>query len=419
MHLARISWRNLKRNTVRTSIAVLAVTTVVIIVIFARALMVGSVDSSFRMYIDNSYGHVRITDQEYQLREPLLPLSYTIDGFDGGGADDMIGQMERIDSVEHVLPRIRFAVTADAGDRFLRMIGVGVDPARETAYGALPDDIRRGRMPQTDDEILLGRGLSEGLEAGVGARVTVTFVDAEQAQRHRTFEVVGITEAGVAGLDNTFFYLPLETARDMLQLENQVTELLLFTSDAHRAGVLQADVTELLARRAGGQYTAVIWNQADPFVEFFYEMTKIMDLVYLMFILMGSVVIITTLTMIVRERTPEIGVMAALGLRGRDIMKVFVLEGTFMGLIGSLLGVLGGGLITRHYSQAGLHAEDFARLSADMDLLIEPVFYLAHNFENLIVSFALGFIVVALACLYPAYRAARLEPVDALHHIDE
>ena len=419
MHLARISWRNLRRNMVRTSIAVLAVTTVVVIVIFARALMVGSVDSSFRMYIDNSFGHVRITEREYQRREPLLPLRYTIDGFDGSGAEEMIGQIEHIDSVEHVLPRIRFAVTAEAGNGFLRMIGVGVDPARETAYGALPGDIQEGRMPQTGDEILLGLGLSEELEAGLGSTVTVTFADTGQAQHHRTLEVVGIAEAGVAGLDNRFFYLPLQTAWDMLQLQDQVTELLVFASDARRASALYADLTDLLERRNGGQYTAVIWNQADPFVEFFYEMTKIMDLVYVMFILMGSVVIITTLTMIVRERTREIGVMAALGLKGRDIMKVFLLEGAYMGLVGSLLGAVAGGLITRHYSQAGLHAEDFARLSADMDLLIEPVFYLAHNAENLIISFALGLIVVVLACLYPAFRAARLEPVDALHHIDE
>lgn len=419
MHLARISWRNLKRNIVRTSIAILAITTVVIIVIFARALMVGSVDSSFRMYIDNSYGHVRITDQQYELREALLPLTYTVDGFDGDGADRMVAEIEGIDVVEQVLPRIRFGATADTGDHTVRMIGVGIDQAREAAYGALPGDIQRGRMPKAQNEIMVGRGLSEELGADLGDTVTLVFADAERSQRESSFEVVGVTEAGVAGLDNRFFYLPLVAAQDVLRLEGQVTELLVFAVDARGAEALHNELTDLLRERGGSRYSAVIWNHADPFVEFFYEMTGIMDMVYVMFILMGAVVIMTTLTMIVRERTAEIGMMAALGLRGRDIMKVFVLEGAFMGLIGSLLGVLGGGLITRHYSQAGLHAEDFARLSADMDLLIEPVFYLAHNFENLVTSFILGVVVVALACLYPAYRAARLEPVDALHYIDE
>ncbi len=419
MLLARISWRNLRRNLVRTSIAVLAITTVVIIVIFARALMVGSVESSFRMYIDNSYGHVRVTDPQYGVREALLPLGYTVDGFDESGATHMVGEIEGAGRVEHVLPRIRFAAAADVGDHIVRMIGVGVDPAREIAYGALPGDIHKGHIFEANDQILIGRGLAEELRAGVGDRITLAFTDSERSPRERSFEVAGITEAGVAGLDNRFFYLPLATAQEMLRLQDEVTELLVFAADARGAGALHSELVALLEQRGSGHYSAVVWNQADPFVEFFYEMTKIMDLVYVMFIIMGAVVIITTLTMIVRERTTEIGMMAALGLRGRDIMKVFVLEGAFMGLIGSLLGVVGGGLITHHFSQAGLHAEDFARLSEDMELLMEPVFYLSHSFENLMISSTLGFVVVTLACLYPAYRAAKLEPVDALHYIAE
>lgn len=419
MYLARISWRNLRRNIVRTSIAIVAITTVVIIVIFARALMVGSVDSSFRMYIDNRYGHVRITDQQYALREALLPLGDTVDGLDGGGVVHMVGEIEGVHRVEHVLPRIRFAAMADTGDHLVRMIGVGVDPAAETTYGALPGDIQQGHMLQMHDEILVGRGLSEELRAGVGDKITLVFTDANRSQREYSLEVAGVTEAGVPGLDRNFFYLPLATAQEMLSLQDEVTELLVFAADAQGAGGLQTELTSLLEQWDSSRYSAVAWYQADPFVAFFYEMTKIMDLVYVMFIIMGAVVITTTLTMIVTERASEIGIMAALGLRGKDIMKVFVLEGVAMGLIGSLLGVVGGGLITRHYSQAGLHAEDFARLSEDMDLLIEPVFYLAHSFENLMISFTLGVAVVTVACLYPAYRAARLEPVDALHHVAE
>ena len=419
MHLARIAWRNLWRNVFRTSIAIVAIATVVTIVIFARGLMVGSVESSFRMYIDNSFGHVRITDEQYRLREVLLPLDYTIDGFDGDGADRMIAEIEDAHNVEYVLPRIRFAAVAGIDDGLIRMIGVGIDPPRENDHGALPGSIVKGRMPVAGDEMLIGRGLLEDLEVGVGDTVTLASYDAHQSLQERTLEIVGVTEAGVAGLDDHFFYLPLETTRDMLGLEDEVMEMLVFASNAREAGVLQADLDALLSRRGGTRYSTVVWNKADPFVEFFHETTEVMDLVYVLFIVMGSVVIITTLTMIVRERTPEIGMMAALGLRGRDIMKVFVLEGTLMGLVGSLLGVIAGGLITFHYSQVGLHAEDFARLSEDIGLLIDPTFYLAFNFENLILSFALGVVVVVLACVYPAYRAARLEPVDALHHIDE
>ncbi len=419
MQLTRIAWRNLKQNIVRTFIAIVSITIVVIIVVFARGLMVGITESSLAIYIDNKFGHVRITTEEYKLREVLLPLDFTIKGFDGRGAEEMTIEIEEMTRVEHVLPRMRFGAMATIEDVQVRMVGVGVDPARENNYGALSRDILEGRMPEAVNDILVGRGLLEKLGAEVGDSVTLMFSDAYQSLRTRSFDIVGVREVGVAGLDNNYFYMPLKTAQDMLLLEDQVTEMLVFASTAREAHALQADLNTLLKERGEDKYTTVIWNMADPFVEFYNEAASVMDFVYLLIILMGSVVIISNLTMIVRERTPEIGMMAALGLRSREIMKVFILEGAFMGLIVSFLGVVGGGLITFHYSRAGLHVEDFAILSRDLELLIKPTFYLAFSMENLIVSFALGAIVVTLACLYPAFKAARLQPAEALHYIDE
>ncbi|MCK8824145.1 ABC transporter permease [Fuchsiella alkaliacetigena] len=419
MYLLKIAARNLTRNKLRTFISIVAVTAVVMIVIFARGLMVGFTESSFGMYIDNNFGHVRITDSEYQLREPLLPLDYTVDGFAGDGVEEMLAELRELDKVEHVLPRIRFGAMASIDDNLLRMIGVGIDPAAESDYGFLAEEIKKGRMPQTENEILVGQGLLADLGAELEDRVTLMFVDAYQSLQGRTFQVVGIRDSGVPQLDDNFFYLPLETAQNILWFEDEVTEVLVFGADARRADALQTEINFLLAERSADHYSTVLWNKADPLVETYDEVGDIMNLVYILFILMGTVVIISTLTMIIRERTSEIGMMAALGLRGRDIMKIFILEGAFMGLIGSLLGVVGGGLITFYYSRAGLHVEAFAEALGEMDVLIEPVFYLAFNFENLVVSFIMGVVIVTLACLYPAYQAAKLEPAAALHYIDE
>jgi len=419
MQLFKIAWRNLNRNPVRTAIAVLAITTVVIIVVFARGLMVGLTESSFGMYMDNHFGHVRLAQEEYLKRETLLPLDYTVDGLEGAGADEMITEIEKLERVQQVLPRISFGAMVSIDDELLRMVGVGVDPEREQQHGGVAGDVIEGRMPASGNEILVGKGLLERMDADMGDRITLLFSDAYQSLRGRTFEVVGIREAGTAALDNSFFYLPLNTAREMLWLEDEVTDLLIFASGAGEAPALQADLEEFLTGGGADQYSVVVWNQADPFVEFYYEVAGVMDLVYVLFILMGAIVIISALTMIVRERTAEIGMMGALGLRGRDIMKVFFLEGTLMGILGSLLGVIIGGVITFHYSRAGLYVEDFAVLSEDLELLIEPAFYLAFDLENLVVSLALGIIVVALSCLYPAFKAARMEPVQALHHVEE
>ena len=419
MYLLKIAWRNLTRNKLRTLISVLAVTAVVTIVIFVRGFTNGITESTFSMYIDNNFGHVRITEEEYDLREALLPLEYTIDGFSDLSLDEMIREIKAIDEVEHILPRIRFGAMASIDDNLVRMLGIGVDPTSEVQYGALTDDIKAGRMMETGNEIIVGDGLLENLQAQVGDRVTLMFSDAYQSLQGRTFEIVGVRETGVAELDDTQFYLPLEVAQDMLWLDGEVTEILVFASDANQATALENKLNALLSEREADHYSTVVWNKADPMIETYDEMMGVMDVIYALFILMGTVVVVSTLTMIVRERTSEIGMMAALGLKGREIMKVFVLEGAFMGLIGSMLGVIGGGLITFYYSQVGLQVDAFADLMGDLDLLIEPVFHIGFSFENLIVSFVLGVVIVTLACLYPAYQAAKLEAVDALYYTEE
>ncbi len=420
MQLMKIAWRNLKRNRVRTFIAVLAIATVVIIVVFSRGFVRGVTESSFALYIDNLYGHVRITTEEYDIRETLLPLDYPVDGFEGEGASAMIEQIRQLDSVVHVMPRIRFGAMASIDDDLIRMMGVGIDIETEQARGNLSRDIVAGRLPESGNEMLAGGGLLDDLGKEVGDRVTVVFSDAYQSFRGRTFEITGRRESGVTDLDDAFFYLPLETAQEMLWMDDEVTELLIYTSSAGAADGLHGDINAFLARHEGGEkYTAATWNTADPFVQVYDEMNDIMILVYILFILMGTVVVISTLTMIVRERTTEIGMMSALGLQGRDIMKIFVLEGTLIGLIGSFSGTIIGGLITFYYSVHGLRVEAFAEMTGEFDMLAEPVFHLVFNMENLLISFALGVAVVAASCFYPAWKAARLEAVDALHYGDE
>ena len=419
MYLIRIAWRNLTRNKIRTLIAILAIMAVVMIVIFARGLMVGFTGSNFKSYIDNQYGHVRLLEEEYDVREPLMPLDYTVDGFNGGGLKQMVSELKEIDDIEYILPRIKFGAMTTVEDEIVRMVGVGTDTAVEKQHDALPPDVATGRMPETGNEILVGKGLLNDLQANIGDRITITFLDSFQSLQGRTFEIVGSRDSGVPQLDDNFFYLPLATAQEILWLEDEATELMIFGSDSGVAEELKKKIDGLLVARGSEHYLTQAWNRADPMVEMYNEVGEVMNLVYVLFILLGTVVVISTLSMIVRERTSEIGMMAALGLKSREIMKVFVLEGSFMGILGSLLGVIGGGLITFYYSIKGLHVQAFADAMGEMDVLFEPVFHIAFNFENLVVSFILGVIIVTLACFYPAYQAARMKPVDALYYVEE
>ncbi len=415
LYMLKLAARNLKRNFFRTAIAIAAIAAVVAIVVFSRGIMVGFTESSFRLYIENSLGHVRLINQEYEGREALLSLNYTIDGAENLPLSDMITGLEEIAEAEHVLPRLRFGAMASIDGEMINMAGVGADMDREERLGALSRDIETGRMPAERNEVLLGRGLAEELGVEVDERFTLVFSDSFQSLQGRTFTVTGIRNTGSPDIDNNFFWLPLQQAQDMLYLDGEVTEILLFGSSAEAAGSLNQMVSsQLQTWGVESRYSSVEWSRADPFVEMFLEYDNLMNIVYVFFILLGSVVVVSTMFMIIRERRTEIGMMAALGLKRRQIMQVFTLEGAMMGIIGSFLGAIIGGWINYRISITGIEVEALNRVVEGVDWMVDPVLYTAYDVENLIFSFLLGVIITTLACLYPARSAAKLDPVDAL-----
>ncbi len=419
MYLPKIARRNLARNKSRTVIAVAAIATVVTIVIFSRGFMMGMTESMFGMYIDNTLGHVRVVDEEYNIRRALLPLDHTLRGAGDEGVAGLVTDIEALESVQYALPRVQFGAMASIDDDLVRMVGIGTDMERERRHGVLRDDLAEGRFPESGNEILVGASLLRDMGKDVGDRVTLVFADAFQSLKGRTFEIVGVRESGIGMLDSTFFYVPLGAAQQMLQLEDEATELLVFGTSPGAAEQIQADVRTLLAGAELPDILVQTWIEGEPAIQLYSDMSQLMNIAYVLFIIMGTVVIVSAMTMIVRERTSEIGMMAAMGLKANEIMRVFLYEGSFMGVLGSLVGVLAGGAITFYYSQAGLYVEEFATMITEVDMLIEPVFYIGFSAENLVVSFFMAAVIVVLACWLPARQAAAMDPVDALRFVEE
>src|SRR6056297_116452 len=141
------------------------------------------------------------------------------------------------------------------------------------------------------------------------------------------------------------------------------------------------------------------------------------NVIYIFIVGLASFVVINTLIMIVKERTQEIGMMSALGLKKSSILKLFIFEGTVMGIIGSFIGAILGGIITKVLSTIGL---DFTQAFEGMgeEIIMSTIIYPEHSISNLVFAFFLGVIIVSLASIIPARRAANLEPTDALRDIE-
>jgi putative ABC transport system permease protein len=140
----------------------------------------------------------------------------------------------------------------------------------------------------------------------------------------------------------------------------------------------------------------------------------IYNFVYIFLVLLASIVVINTMVMIVKERTQEIGMMSALGLKGSEILKLFMLEGSAIAVIGSFIGAISGGILTYYLSGVGF---DYSAAFEDIDVLMNPIIYPTFKFEHMIMAFLLGVFVTALTSIIPARRAAKLNPTEALREI--
>lgn len=413
--LAKIAFKNLFRHKLRTFVSNIAIAFGVMIVIFARGYVVGMIDSVFADHIQYNSGHIKIIDREYQQLERVLPLNYPVDGLENQSLDEMIASLNEINKVEMVIPRLKYGAMVSTGEELISMTGWGVNPDQEIQFTNIEKNLVEGRMVLNGQrEVVMGTSLLNKLGYKVGDKITILSNTAFNSLNGVTFEIVGRIESGIKILDEIVFYLPLDQAQSILYMENQVTELLLVTENRNLVEQVLPVVNEMFSENGvADRYLALSYRETSDLLPFMELGKMIYNQVYVFLVLLSSIVVINTMIMMVKERTREIGMMSALGMNGRDILKLFIIEGGIMGLTGSFIGALFGSIIVDYLSVTGI---DFsAALSGfSSEVIFNSYVYPVSSIGNTIFAFVLGTIIVTIACIIPARRAVKLEPTEAM-----
>jgi putative ABC transport system permease protein len=417
--LWNLAKKNLSRSRIRTSISIIAIAFAIFAVVFVRGLINGVLESFFENHIHYKAGHIRVIDKEYTLKERLMSLNYTLDGFNGEGYSEMSEKIKSVEGVEQVVPRLKFGALVSLEDELVGMLGWGVDPAEEIEFIGIDKRIIEGRMVQEGNkEIVMGAGLLKKIGREVGEKVTILYTTPFGSFKGSTFQIVGKYQSDIQALNDRLFFLPLDQAQRILEMPGEVTELLLITSNYDKADLLLPGLNELFSREdVSGKYAVQPWDKGYDLVELFDIAITMYNAIYIFIIVLACFVLVNTLIMIVNERTREIGMMSALGLKGREILVLFTMEGAMIGVIGSALGTVLGGILTRIFSVVGIDYSAAFEGMESTDLLMSPIYYTVFSLENLIFCFTLGVVIVTIACIIPARKAASLEPTEALRKI--
>lgn len=299
---------------------------------------------------------------------------------------------------------------------------LGVEPdTGKAAVTSLARHFNRGDLhfsttrDDVDGAIIIGRKLAERLSAFPGDKVTVISPAGSQfnralgsfTPRYWTFEVIGDFETGMYEYDNTYAIMSRKQAQRFAGLpDSSVTGLEVRLTDPWRAGEVGAE----LERSLKYPHRALDWQTQNASLFSALKLEKLaMGVILLLIVVVAAFNIVSTLTMVVTDKTREIGILRAMGLSPAGIRRIFVAQGAVIGVVGTLLGATIGMAIATTVDSRQLIA-------------LDPSVYFIDHLPVQVEAMDLVFIVVAsilvaiLATIYPARQAARLTPVEAIRH---
>jgi len=404
----RLAWRNLWRHRRRTLIVVIAIGGTMGLMMWYDGLIGGFNEAIYGNAIRVLGGNIQIHAPGYGAEVnqlPLLPLANDAALVQAAAArPDVMAATRRINTGGMATTREgAFGVTI-----------VGVEPEKELPVSLWAQKVSAGRyLTSADtDMVLIGRGLATAMGVTVGDRFTLTGRAPHQQMRSRTVTVAGIYDIGMADIEKRSIYMTLGEAQSLYGLDGQVTEVAIFLK---QIGGEPAVMKTLRPSLGGAEITS--WQTSFPELEQALA-TKggAMNIFSVIIMVIVAIGILNLLLMAIYERTREIGILGALGLKPFQISILFVLEGFLMGLVGLVVGVALGLLINGVSRQVGLDFNQFTSISTYMALISGKI-YPTWGVDKLVQRALLVLIITTLAALYPAREAAQREPAEALHYV--
>jgi len=404
--LITVAWRNLWRNHRRSLIMLAAITIGLWGMIWMTALMRGMVDQMIDDAISTLSGHIQIHAPGY-LDDPSIE-HLIADVSDNPALEALLHSPQ----VTAWSQRIRVPAVIRSERDVYGVTLVGINPPREQGLSFIADSVVDGEYLQSvdDQHVLLGRKLAEQLETKLGRRIVLMSQDPDNNIAERGFRIGGIYDTDLQATETRFVFAGIETVRKLLKMGSGVSEISLLGHDYRHIDGLASEV-----RAVAGDAQTSTWMQLDPYMA---SMLDVMDgfiLVWFSIIFLAlSFGLINTLLMAVFERTREIGLIQALGMPPGNILFMVLVESVIMLLIGLLAGNLLSWL-TILPIRDGIDISAVAQGLewAGMSSILLP----AVKVSDVLLANAIVLVLGVAASLFPAWRASRKVPVEAITRI--
>jgi putative ABC transport system permease protein len=403
--LMRIAWRNLWRHKRRTLITASAMGVALGLCMALMCLTDGMYDMMEDLMVRQTLGHVQVQHPDYAAKQQFYDTV--------PDADALLARLEALPESEGASGRM-FAYglagseTTSAGARY-----AGIDPMRDRVVTDMTKRIVEGRFigDAPAGEVVIGHEMARELEIELGEELVFISQAADGSTANELLEVVGFFRTGLAEMDTGGAYLHLGDLQRLLELPDQVHEILVIGPDLEAAGLKDAVLGVV-----NGDSEATTWRESSPQMAQMLGMRDASSAIFLLIVLgVAALGILNTMLMSVLERTRELGVLRAVGLTRRKMMSLVIIESVQLAFVATFAGLALGGVLDWLLIEYGLnYSTGDGQGMTYQGIVFDPWIKGSFSVDPVITVVVMLFFVTVLASIWPAWRAAKLRPVDAM-----
>jgi ABC-type lipoprotein release transport system permease subunit len=402
IQMLKLALRNLGRNRRRSLFSALAMGMALALLLLMASVIQGEYGDAVDLAIRLQSGHLQVRSATYDEAKTSLQWDDLIEN-----PDQIAAQVASIGPVAEATPRLYASGFVTTRDESAPVRVVGIDPP-SGANAPYRDGILEGEFLAPDDRegLLIGWSLARRLGLSAGDQVSLSVNTSNGEVDEQGFTIRGIYSTGTSGFDGVTVLLPLAKTQAFTGAEGHASSIFVLLKDTSQTDAVIAAID------ASG-YEVLTWRDMNDLLLQTEDLaTGYMSFFYLIVLGIAATVIVNTQVMSVYERTREIGILSAIGMRGRGVMAIFLAESAVLAVGGILLGLLIGGIVIAYFTRYGLPlaVENFGITG----MLLRQRIYTLLTVPDTVRLTLMSFVVTVLAGLYPALLASRMEPVTAL-----
>lgn len=403
--LLTIAWRNIWRNRSRSLVIIGAIILGIWALSFLNSWMMGMGEMYVADIIDNQTSHIQIHNEEFlkeHKSEFVIPNS-----------NEVINELKRTQGIESMSARIivNGIVTAP---RMSKGVSIrAVNPADEAAVVNLNNKIKAGDYfnDEKRNPILIGEALAEKLKIKVGKKITLQYQDLNGELTAQVYRIVGLYSSGNTKIDQGIVYVRHQDFAPVFKNEGNVHEIAIRVNDFEKTKTIATGLGVTLRNLKVQNYEEVM-----PMIKLFDTQFKTSGSIITTIVMIALIFgIINTMLMAVLERVKELGVLMAVGMNRIRVFGMIVIETLLLSIVGLPVGIVMGFITVVYLNKNGIDLSSYEAGLSDfgMSSMIYP--YIDPSF---FVSISISvFFTALMASLYPAFKATRLRPIEAINKI--